>query len=82
MLFRSGQALEGGDRTFTFNRLFGDGDGDRDVDMADYLALRAVLGTSAGDEPFRAEFDVDGDDTLGESDVLELRANFHRLFSY
>ena len=78
----AGQSLEDGDRTFTFHRLFGDGDGDRDVDMADYLALRAVLGTSAGDEPFRAEFDADGDDTLGESDVLELRANFHRLFSY
>jgi subtilisin-like proprotein convertase family protein/subtilisin family serine protease len=58
----------------SFFRLFGDLDGDRDVDAADYARLGATLLRSSGEVGFQPELDFDGD---GDVDGLDL-AHFRR----
>ena len=64
----SGQALDGdgdgapgGDYVDHLFRLFGDADGDGDVDNKDYFAFRATAGKKAGDTGFLWFLDSDGD---------------------
>ena len=58
----------------TFHRLFGDADGDRDVDAVDQIALDAAFGQTDG--PSLASFDFDRD---GDVDAAD-RAQFSRRF--
>ena len=59
-----------------FFRLFGDGDGDRDVDGLDRDLFRSAFGTSAGDAGYLWYFDFDGD---GDVDGLD-NGQFNRRF--
>src|SRR5262249_62079604 len=54
----------GDDYTFNFHRLFGDVNGDRDVDAADFLAFR---GAFLGITPYNPALDFDGN---GSVDML------------
>lgn len=62
------------DRVETFHRLFGDVDGDRDVDSTDYVAFRlAFLAT-----PVFTSFDVDGNGAVDSLDFRQFSLRFGR----
>jgi arylsulfatase A-like enzyme len=60
----------GGDRSDTLFRLYGDRDGDRDVDLHDLGQFLGTLGRRAGDPGYQWYFDVNGDDRVGVIDLL------------
>jgi hypothetical protein len=65
-----GNGTPGGDYALAFHRLFGDVDGDRDVDAADFGAFRQAFGTA------NLAFDADGDGDVDASDFGAFRNNF------
>jgi len=66
----NGDGTPGGDYAFGFHRLFGDSDGDRDVDAADFGAFRQAFGTTA------LAFDSDGDGDVDAGDFGAFRQQF------
>lgn len=58
------------DQTVNFHRLFGDADGDRDVDNADFSAFRLVFGNGP------SIFDADGDGDTDNADFTTFRTSF------
>jgi hypothetical protein len=71
-----GNGSAGGDRVDAFFRLFGDSDGDRDVDGLDRDIFRSAFQKSAGDIGYLWFFDFDGD---GDVDGLD-NGQFNRTF--
>jgi hypothetical protein len=65
-----GDGSAGGDRGDAFFRLFGDSDGDRDVDVPDLLRFLGTFGRRSGDPRFLAYLDFDGDGRVGLIDLL------------
>ncbi|MEM1331565.1 MAG: CARDB domain-containing protein [Planctomycetota bacterium] len=57
-----------------FHRLFGDTDGDRDVDIADMRDLSAAFGASVGQPNYDFRFDGDADGDVDADDVSALTA--------
>ena len=78
----AGRGLSGGDRTVTFHRLYGDGDGDRRVSLGDFLLFRGTFGQPATSANFRPGFDYDGDDRVSLGDFIEFRKRFGTSYSY
>jgi arylsulfatase A-like enzyme len=60
----------GGDRADAFFRLFGDSDGDRDVDVRDLGRFLSTFGRRAGDTAYLWYFDVNGDARVGLVDLF------------
>src|SRR5262249_8980802 len=58
------------------HRLFGDSDGDGDVDAIDFLQLRASIGLVVGDPGFNSTFDFTGDGDVDAADFAQLRLRF------
>jgi hypothetical protein len=71
-----GDGSAGGDRAVGFHRLFGDSDGDSDVDGVDRDLFRSAFGTAAPDAGYLSYFDFDGD---GDVDGLD-NGEFSRRF--
>jgi hypothetical protein len=71
-----GDGVSGGDRVDGFFRLFGDSDGDGDVDRLDRDRFRSALRTSAADAGYLWYFDFDGDGDVDGRD----NGQFHRRF--
>jgi hypothetical protein len=71
-----GNGTAGGDRTDALFRLYGDSDGDRDVDLHDLGRFLSTLGRGEGDPQYLAYFDVNGDARVG---VVDLVAFAHRF---
>jgi uncharacterized protein (TIGR03118 family) len=65
-----GDGAAGGDRSEAFFRLFGDSDGDRDVDVHDLLKFVSALNSEAGDSQFLDYMDVNGDGRVALVDLL------------
>ena len=65
------------DHVTDFYRLFGDVDGDRDVDRCDYIQIRGTLNKSEGQAGFRSEYDYDGSGTVDAPDVAEIRSRLN-----
>jgi hypothetical protein len=65
-----GDGVPGGDHTVAFFRLFGDADGDRDVDFSDLARFRLALGSATNYNP---AFDFDGDGDVDFSDLARFR---------
>ncbi|MCI0333449.1 MAG: hypothetical protein L0228_09520 [Planctomycetes bacterium] len=59
-----------------FFRLYGDSDGDRDVDLHDLFSFLSTLGRRRGDPGFLWYMDYNGDDRVGVTDLL---AFVHRI---
>jgi arylsulfatase A-like enzyme len=59
----------GGDRADGIHRLFGDGDGDRDVDLRDLGLFLSTLGRRAGDPGYLWYLDFNDDDRVGLTDL-------------
>jgi arylsulfate sulfotransferase len=66
---------KGGDRVDTFFRLFGDSDGDRDVDHADLDMMLGAFGKDEGQAGYLWYLDLDGD---GDVDGLDMAQFNHR----
>jgi hypothetical protein len=71
----SGTAMAA-DRTDAFYRLFGDANGDRAVDNADFFLFRPSFGTSAGQPGYLAYFDANGDGVVDNLDFFQFRSRF------
>jgi hypothetical protein len=56
-----GDGVAGGDLANGFSRLFGDSDGDGDLDQVDRERFRSSIGTKAADAGYLWYFDFDGD---------------------
>jgi len=65
-----GDDQAGGDRVDAFFRLYGDGDGDRDVDLLDLRSFLGTFGRRRGDLDYLAHLDFNGDDRVGLIDLL------------
>lgn len=67
--------LAGGNSQFALHRLFGDSDGDGDVDNTDFTAFRLALGSSTTVNPtaYRAYFDFDADGDIDNGDFIRFR---------
>jgi hypothetical protein len=63
-----------GTTTFAVHRLFGDTDGDGDVDATDNLRFRRALGSVSGQPTYRADLDFDGDGDIDAADNLQFRS--------
>lgn len=61
----------GGSSSVTFFRLFGDSDGDADVDLSDFSAFRATFGNTNN-----LAFDADDDGDVDLNDFSEFRSRF------
>ncbi|MEZ0264260.1 MAG: beta strand repeat-containing protein, partial [Phycisphaerae bacterium] len=77
-----GRSPVGPDLVLTFHRLFGDADGDRDVDAADSSVFAAAQSTRAGASAFRWYFDGDGDTDVDAVDALRFRRQAGKSVSY
>jgi hypothetical protein len=71
-----GDGDAGGDRADAFFRLYGDSDGDRDVDLRDLGRFLSALGEREGDPDYLWYFDINDDDRVG---VIDLVAFARRL---
>ncbi len=66
-----GDGTPGGDKLFSFHRLFGDYNGDRTVDPADLFPyLQTALFTSVGQPGYLAAFDFDGNGVIDPADLF------------
>jgi hypothetical protein len=80
-----GQALDGtgtgavgSDRSDTFFRLFGDSDGNGQVDVRDLLSFASTFGKRVGDPGYLWYFDYNGDGQVDLGDLLQvLRRSRH-----
>jgi len=71
-----GDGINGGNRVDEFFRLFGDSDGDGDVDRADRDLFRRTLGTMVGDLFYLDYFDFDGDGDIDRHDRKQFNDRF------
>ena len=76
LLDGDGDGQAGGDSVTQLHRLFGDSDGDRDVDSLDLFKVFTAFGKPASDPGFLAYFDFDGD---GDVDSLDLFRFYQRF---
>lgn len=70
------------DQQFTFHRLFGDIDGDRDVDAKDLAYTRRSLGSRLGDANYFWWLDRDGDGDIDTFDGNGVRKNLGIRYVY
>ncbi len=75
-LFGGNDFIFGDDEADNFYRFYGDGDGNRTVNVFDLLPFRQTYLSSAGDDNFDAGFDSNGDGTVNVLDLLKFRQNF------
>ncbi len=71
----AGNALAA-DNSQSFHRLFGDQDGDRDVDFVDLFAFRETFGRTSAEAGFDVRFDFNGDDVVGLEDKAALQSTY------
>jgi hypothetical protein len=70
-----GQTLAA-DRTDTFFRLYGDGNGDGTVNNTDTFKVKTTFLKNAGDAAYLAYFDYNGDGTVNNTDTFQLKQRF------
>jgi hypothetical protein len=68
--------------SLTFHRLFGDINGSKTVNNADFGAFRNTFSRSAGQAGFDASFDLDGNGTVSNLDFAQFRNRFGRGYTY
>lgn len=77
-----GQTLTGGNRTFTFHRLFGDTNGDKTVNLTDYRRMRITLGRSDADPLFNGVLDHERNGIVNILDLTQFRRRFGARYVY
>ena len=68
--------------TLAFHRLFGDSDGDKDVDSVDSLRFRQSQGSVLGQPAYQWYFDFDGDSDIDSVDSLHFRNRQGTVWTY
>jgi hypothetical protein len=68
--------------SLTFHRLFGDVNGSKDVNNADFGQFRNTFGKVVGDAGFNAAFDFDNSTVVNNADFGQFRGRFGKGFSY
>jgi hypothetical protein len=71
-----GDGTPRGDNVTSLHRLYGDLNGDRFVNGADFALFRTAFGTVLGDPDFNAALDVNGDGVINGADFAEFRTRF------
>jgi hypothetical protein len=66
----------GGDHVAALYRLFGDANGDRTVNGADFNPIRLAFGAGVGHPNYRDNFDVNGDGVINGTDFNAFRTRF------
>ena len=74
-----GDGSAGGNRVDGFHRLFGDSDGDGDVDWLDRELFRSAFNKRAGDAGYLWYFDFDGDGDVDDFDNGQFNRRFGRF---
>jgi uncharacterized repeat protein (TIGR03803 family) len=69
-------AMSGGDQTFTFDRLFGDVDGNGIVNNAEYFQFKKSFGQLAGGANYNAAFDFDANGVINNADYFQFKQRF------
>jgi hypothetical protein len=64
------------------HRLFGDVNGSKSVNAADYNTLRQSFGKTSGDPSYQSAFDFDESGVVNAADYNQFRARFGRTFVY
>jgi hypothetical protein len=79
----NGAAMAGPNPTTTFHRLFGDINGSKDVNNADFGLFRNTFGRTSADGGFNAGFDFDNSGAVNNADFAQFRNRFGgRTFNY
>ena len=74
----NGDGVGGDEYSFNFHRLFGDSDGDRDVDSRDAIRQRRSRGRSPGHPFYNPAFDYNGDGAVSPTDTVQFRRRLGR----
>jgi hypothetical protein len=78
-----GVAMAAAPTPLTFHRLFGDVNGSKDVNNADFGPFRNAFSKATGQAGFNAAFDFDNSGTVNNADFGQFRNRFLRLtFTY
>jgi uncharacterized repeat protein (TIGR03803 family) len=68
--------MSGGDQTFTFDRLFGDADGNGIVNNADYFQFKKTYGQASGSANYNPIFDYDANGIVNNADYFQFKARY------
>ncbi|MBM4094344.1 MAG: hypothetical protein FJ276_33795 [Planctomycetes bacterium] len=77
-----GDFFYGTKETDAFFRMFGDIDGNRNVDFVDFFAFRKTFGRSIGDPDYDPRFDWDGNGNVDFLDFYQFRSRFGRRLDF
>jgi uncharacterized repeat protein (TIGR03803 family) len=69
-------AMTGGNQISTFDRLFGDIDGNGIVNNADYFQFKKAFGQLTGGPTFNAAFDYDANGVINNADYFQFKKRF------
>jgi uncharacterized repeat protein (TIGR03803 family) len=64
------------DQTFTFDRLFGDADGNGIVNNADYFQFKKTYAQSTGSANYNPAFDYDANGIVNNADYFQFKARY------
>jgi uncharacterized repeat protein (TIGR03803 family) len=72
----TGTVMSGGNQTFTFDRLFGDIDGNGVVNNADYFQFKQAYGQIASSPSYNAAFDYDANGIINNADYFQFKKRY------
>jgi hypothetical protein len=78
----NGVAMSAAPATFTFHRLFGDVNGSKDVNNADFGQFRNTFLRSTGDAAYNPAFDFDNNGSVNNIDFGQFRSRYGKVFAY
>jgi hypothetical protein len=78
----NGVAMAAPPTPFTFHRLFGDADGNKTANNADFTQFRNTFLKSTGQQGFNAAFDFDNSGIVNNADFTQFRNRFLKVFAY
>jgi hypothetical protein len=77
-----GIAMAGANPSTTFHRLFGDVNGSKDVNNADFGLFRNTFSKGSADAGFNDAFDFDNSGTVNNADFGQFRNRYGKSFNY
>jgi len=77
-----GQHVFGAREADAFYRMFGDIDGNRNVDFLDFFAFRRTFGKSVGHADYDSRFDWDGNGNVDFVDFYQFRGRFGKRLKF
>jgi hypothetical protein len=78
----NGVAMAAAPTPVMFHRLFGDADGNKTANNADFTQFRNTFLKSTGEAGFNAAFDFDNSGSINNADFGQFRGRFLKSFTY